>query len=245
KYKTPAKLNPGVADAGYSPASTPKQPYWATRGINKSDFGISAILFMAIFLAYALTPKAIPVEDQPNLEEIIPKQFGNWKVDPGLVPILPSPDQQLVNRAYVDTHGRRIMLSIAYGSRQNQNLKAHRQEICYAAQGFQIENLQHVPVEVGGTEITVTRMFATAGQRQEPVTYWFTVGNQVVQSRIERFIVQMRYGLSGIIPDGVLVRISNLNSNEQVAYQEHLNFINEMLSNIPEASRVRFIGAIH
>jgi EpsI family protein len=208
-------------------------------------------MILAAILAVVATPKPIAKSEQPNLEALIPKQFGDWSIDPAIIPVLPSPDQQqvlqetydqMVNRTYVNTKGERVMISIAYGSRQSQKLKAHRQEVCYKSQGFEVRNVVHQTAKVAGADITVTRMFAVSKQRQEPVTYWFTVGGQVVQSHLERLLVQVQYGITGTIPDGVLVRVSNISANEQAAYQQHLVFINTLLETMSPQSRRRFVG---
>ena len=208
-------------------------------------------MILAAILAVVATPKPIAKGEQPILETLIPKQFGDWSIDPAIIPVLPSPDQQqvlqetydqMVNRTYVNSKGERVMISIAYGSRQNQKLKAHRQEVCYASQGFQVRNVVHQTARVAGADIMVTRMFAVSKQREEPVTYWFTVGGQVVQSHLERLLAQVQYGIAGTIPDGVLVRVSNISSNEQAAYQQHLVFINALLATMPPQSQRRFVG---
>jgi EpsI family protein len=214
-------------------------------------FFLGLLMVLAAGLAILLEPKTIPKDEQPKLEALIPKQFGDWTTDPSVVPILPSPDQekqiaetydQLVNRTYVNSSGKKIMISIAYGSRQDQKLKAHRQEGCYASQGFQISNLEYKTARIAGVDIPVTTMLAVLKDRREPVTYWFTVGSQVVQSRFQRLLVQIQYGMTGTIPDGVLVRVSNISGDEASAYQEHLTFINALLEALPPASRRRFVG---
>jgi exosortase B len=223
----------------------------ATGISNRRNLAFGLMLFIAVVSAIALRPKAISVSAQPNLELLIPKQFGEWTIDQSIIPVLPNPgsQQQLaetydqtVNRTYINGTGKTIMLSVAYGSRQNQKLKAHRQEVCYAAQGFEIRNLKHVTARISDVNIVVTHMLAVAKQREEPVTYWFTVGNRVVQSHLQRLVAQLQYGLAGTIPDGILVRISSLDSNEQAAYQDHVKFMNEMLEFMPLEGRVRFVG---
>lgn len=222
-------------------------------GFIRQTISIGTAMLIAGVLSSALQPKPIPPSEHPQLETLIPRDFGMWTVDRSIIPILPSPDQkqqvdetydQMVNRTYVNSSGKRIMVSIAYGSRQDQRLKAHRQEVCYAAQGFQIRNIRTRTVTVAGVPIEVTQMFAVANQREEPVTYWFTVGNQVVRSHFERLVAQLSYGLSGTIPDGVLVRVSSINSNEEAAYREQLEFISELLMTLPQESRSRFIGPL-
>ena len=223
------------------------------RGEAKKSIAVLILLIASAILGNVLVPKPVPISEQPNLEAMIPRQFGEWSIDPSIVPILPSPDQQqqlsetydqMVNRTYVDGRGRRVMVSIAYGSRQDQKLKAHRQEVCYSSQGFQIRNIRHKSEKIGGVDIILTQMFAVSGQREEPVTYWFTVGNQVVQSHLQRLIAQLQYGLGGTIPDGVLVRVSTLQPDSEHAYQEHIEFINTLLVNMTPEAQQRLVGSL-
>src|SRR5437016_14591500 len=85
-----------------------------------------------------------------DLEGVVPRSFGNWIIDPSIVPIAPAPDaqakldrlySQVVSRTYVNARGERVMLVVAYGGEQSDALKAHRQEVCYAAQGFGLLNV--------------------------------------------------------------------------------------------------------
>src|SRR5205814_1223827 len=107
-------------------------------------------------------------------------------------------------------NGERVMLTIAHGGDQSDALKAHRQEICYAAQGFEIHGLEHGNAAIAGRVIPVTRFVGIERDRVEPVTYWFTMGDRVVLGRAQRLRVQLASGLAGRIPDGMLVRVSSL-----------------------------------
>lgn len=188
-----------------------------------------------------------------DLETSVPRQFGNWKVDASVVPLPPSPDQQAVlnqiydqilSRTYVDDAGRRVMLSITYGSKQNQQLRAHRQEVCYSAQGFRISGLERLAVHVGGQTVPGTRMLAIQGRRAETVTYWFTMGDQVVLTYVERELAQLRYALSGYIPDGYLVRVSSLSPDIEGAHQLHEQFATELLKHVPPELKRRLVGRV-
>jgi EpsI family protein len=186
-----------------------------------------------------------------DLERAVPKVFGDWKVDPYLIPLPPSPDQgaaldkiydQILSRTYVNSNGDRILLSIAYGSRQNQQMRAHRQEVCYSAQGFQISQLQRLPMIVSGSTVQAVRMVATRGERVEPVTYWFTMGDDAVMSYLDRELTQMKYALAGQIPDGYLVRVSSLSSNAKRAFAEQEDFATALMSSLDPELRRRLIG---
>lgn len=213
--------------------------------------GLCMLAAAGLSIAMKPTIKTADKGSKVNLEAMIPAKFGNWVIDPNVVQVKPSPDvqknldqiyNQILTRTYVNGKGDRIMLSIAYGSNQTGEFKAHRQEVCYAAQGFQIMQLIHQTINIGSSAIPVTRMFAVQQNRNEPVTYWFTVGDRVVLSAFDRTIVQLKYGLTGEIPDGMLVRVSNLSSNPDTAYQTHIAFVRDLIAHLKKQDIKRLIG---
>jgi EpsI family protein len=183
---------------------------------------------------------------------MIPVQFGAWKADPNAqVSIKPSADvqanldkiyDQILNRNYVNDKGQQIMLTITYGSSQTQDLKAHRQEVCYAAQGFQIQAIKHEVLRIARQMVPVTQMLAVKQQRSEPVTYWFTMGDNVVLSRFERMMVQLKYSFAGVIPDGVLVRVSNLTQDANQGFIVHKEFIDDLMATLDKKSMQKLLG---
>lgn len=214
---------------------------------------VGLAMMAAVGLAAAIKPTSHARDGGFDLERIVPASFGDWRIDPQVVPIPPSPDvkanldkiyDQMVNRTYVNSRDERIMLSIAYGGEQSDNLKAHRQEVCYAAQGFQIRGLIQGALEVGQSTIPVTRMHAVSGKRSEPVTYWFTMGDKVVLGRFERLMVQIKYGLSGEIPDGMLVRVSNISADPDAAYRAHDVFLRDLMAAVDRPYANRFLGTL-
>lgn len=215
------------------------------------------VVLVLMLVAAALSVFAVPTrllsDTRPgfDLESSIPKSFGDWKVDPYTIPIPPSPDQesalakaydQVVSRTYVNSQGERIMLSVTYGSRQNQQLRAHRQEVCYSAQGFKISQLQRLPLPVAGATVPSARMVATQGQRVEPVTYWFTMGDAAVMSYMDREVTQLRYALKGQIPDGYLVRVSSLSHDPAPAFAKQAEFADALMSSLDGELRKRLTG---
>jgi EpsI family protein len=134
------------------------------------------------------------------------------------------------------------MLSLAYGSDQRGALQAHKPEVCYPAQGFKLHNSESLPLVTPGGSIPTQRLMTSLGPRHEPVTYWFTVGNRVVQSEFEKRIVQISYALTGLVPDGLLFRISSIDSDQAHANRYHDQFVNELLKAIPIGDRIRLTG---
>ena len=213
-------------------------------------------MLVASVLTVALHPnhKIANPEHQIDLETMIPKQFLDWKLDTSLVPIKISPEvearldkiySQTLTRTYVDEHGDRIMLSIAYGGEQSSSLQVHRPNVCYSAQGFQINNMVKSSIRASTGNIPVMHMVATQGARIEPITYWITVGDTVVRGWWEQKLAKVKYGLTGEVPDGILVRVSNISSDVLVSYSLHERFINEMLKAMQESDKTKLVGKLH
>lgn len=214
---------------------------------------VALLMLSALGFSAVATPeeKLADTREQFTLETAVPKQFGEWRLDESMVPLPPSPDQasvlnqiydQILARTYVNSRGERIMLSITYGSRQTQQLRAHRQEVCYRSQGFNVTGLEHVTVNVSGGPLPATRMVARQNTRTEPVTYWFTTGDTVVLSYWDREWAQFKYALSGYVPDGYLVRISNLSPNVDRSYQQHIEFADALFARLDPELRRRLVG---
>ena len=205
----------------------------------------------AAVAAPALTPQAAAASGV-DLERLVPERFGAWRIDAGMAPVIPAPDVQakldrlygqVLSRIYVNAAGERVMLTVAYGGDQSDALKVHRQEVCYQAQGFDIHGLAHGTLATTGRTIPVTRMLAVRGERSEPVTYWFTMGDQVVLGRLERLRVQLAEGLRGHVPDGMLVRVSSLSADAPAAYAAQAAFVAQLLAAVPAPSAARLAGA--
>jgi len=145
--------------------------------VPQASLPIAAVLCGMMAVTALAAPALRPVPSSapaPDLERIIPAAFGDWRLDSDDLPVPPTPEvkanleriySQVVSRTYVNSAGQRVMLMVAYGGDQSDALKAHRQEACYAAQGFMIDGLHHGRVRAAGRDIPVTRMHAERGER--------------------------------------------------------------------------------
>lgn len=226
--------------------------------MNKRLVGpIVAALVMALSAgaAYALKPRVKLADEgsKVDLETMVPKQFGEWRVDTNIVPVQLSPDvqakldqiyNQTLARTYINGSGDRIMLTIAYGGDQSDSTQMHRPEVCYAAQGFQVASVLRGSMDLMAHQLPVVRLVASQGARIEPITYWMTVGDKAVRSTLEHKMAQLRYGLSGTVPDGLLVRVSNIDRNAPRAYEAQEQFVSAMIESLPEPSRRRLVGVL-
>ena len=98
-------------------------------------------------------------------------------------------------------------------------------------------------LNTGFGDIPVRRLVAEQGRRVEPITYWITIGEQVAGSNFKWKLEQLKYGLTGKIPDGMIFRVSSITVDEASAYQAQQEFVKELLKFMPDSSRTRFIGA--
>jgi hypothetical protein len=60
-----------------------------------------------------------------------------------------------------------------------------------------------------------------------------------IDQKMQRFM----YGLSGRIPDGMLVRVSTVEANEASAYRVQDRFVSQMLGALKPRDRSRLLGA--
>jgi len=205
--------------------------------------------------AIVLQPRHRMADDSPkvDLATLVPRQFGAWEIDPNIRPVQVSPDieatlkrtyDQIVERTYVDDKQHRVMVSLVYGTDElTEALAAHRPEACYFAQGFQVLLSSFSTLSAGGKLLPIQQLVAVQGSRQEPITYWMTVGEDVVRPGINRRLTQARYGLAGRIPDGVLMRVSSIGADWDNQFALQQQFLMELIAAIPPNGRRPLIGA--
>lgn len=189
-----------------------------------------------------------------DLRTIIPRTFSGWNEDISVVPIQPPPEllsildktyDQVLTRSYRDPDGYRIMLSVAYGGAQHEGMNTHRPEICYPAQGFNlITETQSHSITTDVKPLPVRRLVAAQGTRNEPITYWLVVGEELTSFGLGHKLATLKYGLTGKIPDGMLVRVSSIDADNEAGFKRQERFIGQMISSLKPEHQRRFVGAL-
>ncbi|MES2949379.1 MAG: exosortase-associated protein EpsI, B-type [Pseudomonadota bacterium] len=188
---------------------------------------------------------------KPDLEKLFPAEFADWRVDVRAAMILPSPQtqalldsiyNQTLTRTYINAAGERVMLSVAYGGDQSDATRAHLPEVCYPAQGFQITSNTRSQLVLADRAVATRLLMSKLGPRNEPITYWLVVGDRVTVSRTDQKLAQFRLGLKGLIPDGMLVRVSSIDPDMARGHRLQAKFLAELAAAFPEASRDRVFG---
>lgn len=228
--------------------------------INRIQTALAAVAILgASALSEIIRPRELLASTQiaPNLEQVIPKDFGQWHLVPNVGLVTPSEPgtylrrdletriySQELGRAYADGAGNLIMFLVAYGPVQNYRLKSHLPEVCYGAAGFRVspKTVSKLTYQTGAKPLLVSRLTAEKERRFEPITYWMKVGNDVATGVFDRQVARMKYGLRGIIPDGALIRVSTIGMSESASYRLQDQFIHDLLEALTPKDRKFFTG---
>lgn len=217
---------------------------------------LAGLLIIGVATAgYFMKSKSLIVDGQlePNYAEMVPSSFGEWTLQPQIRLVKPVEDDALANRiysqmegrGYKDRDGNMVMLLLAYGPRQVDRLQLHRPEICYVAEGFRVSPPIPATLEIepGRPPLAVSRLIARRENRVERITYWMRIGDHVVSTVFSRQLTKVGYGLRGLIADGVLVRVSTINLDEQTANEVQTRFLQAMFKAIDAGNLLHFVGA--
>lgn len=222
-----------------APLTPARIPSWQTAGM------LTVVLLLTGVSAAALTPQQLLADSKriPDLESLIPSQFGDWRHDEWTDKLLVKPrlkagalypHTQMLARTYVNGEGERVMFFISYGSNQiGQEFQEHRPEFCYRAQGFTLLETNNARLSLNTGDLNVRQIVAQQNARLESITYWMTIGDLATLPGVPRKIEQLRYGLQGKIPDGMLVRVSSLSRDKEAAFGLHTRFIADLQQALP------------
>jgi EpsI family protein len=221
-------------------------------------------MLSAATLAVVLVPTKFDVAGAAvDLDSLVPAELGAWREVRAAVPqvdLTPrregearerttdEPYDQTVMRTYARADGARVMLALAYGTRQRQEVKIHRPELCYVAQGFAVVDKRSAPVVLkDGSAVNATRLVARTDRRVEPVTYWIRIGDEIAMSALQSRLAILVEGFRGRIPDGILVRVSTAESpgasEVDRAYAWHEEFLRELVAAVGERGKLVPTGA--
>lgn len=216
--------------------------------------GFLAATVVCATAAVAMVPRAGVAEmtNDQSLETLFPNEFGSWKIDPTVIPVEPGAElrqtiaetyDQTLSRTYVNAQGYRVMLSVAYGGRRNQGMDLHRPEVCYPAQGLAIRSeTRETTFDFERQPLALKRLVAGAGARNEPISYWLVIGRSVASFGYGHRLALLKYGLTGHVPDGLLVRVSSIDDDASQAYSQQDVFLHDMLKALTPEFRRRVLG---
>lgn len=224
------------------------------------SISILSLLVLAFLAAVLLKPDLSSVDNKiPNLKSIIPERFNDWKmVQNHYQPISVSvEDERNIDQPYDailmetfqnNSTGETIMLAVAYGANQQQEIKIHRPELCYPAQGFKIEMLSDLPYEVELNKsvyrFNLTKIISQSKQRKELTLYWIRIGDTISSNPWKIRWNILKGGLSKKVPDGILVRTSQVllgDMSIEQSIKTQKEFINGLLKGIVTKDKANLV----
>jgi EpsI family protein len=216
---------------------------------------ICAVAVVVAVASHAFQPTELLAQrlGDIDLEAVVPDKFGGWRrdalsaagvVDPQTKAFIDSIYTRTLARVYVAEDGYRIMLSIAYSRDHSDNRDSfHRPELCYPASGFNILGQADADIATAHGTVSARRLITRLGAaRPEPVTYWVTIGEHAVVTGMDRKWASLSYTSRGLIPDGLLFRVSSIDPNPDKAFARQDQFIRDFVAALKPQDRRRLAG---
>ncbi len=223
--------------------------------IGRRDLIVGTACLAGAGVAYALQPRrhVSLLERGRTVEEIVPRAFTSWKSQDVTDLVAPKIEDSLASRLYGETVGRvyrngdtgeEIMMLLAHGDTQSEDLQLHRPEICYPAFGFSIS--QSAITEVGlAPRVTLPsrRLVAEAPDRRETIVYWSRLGEYLPLDRRQQQLDRLRTAMKGDIADGLLARFSMLGADSTAVVGVLERFIPALVRAVAADNRDVLIGS--
>lgn len=215
--------------------------------MDRRAFLISAGCLASAAGATVLRPRErVSLIGSLKLETAIPDHFAGWSRFESNQIVAPESENSLSRQLYSQSIARLYargdeefaMLLIAYGDTQSDTLQLHRPEVCYPAFGMEITDNRPVQIAVAPQiSIPGRELVAMNAERQEFITYWTRIGQALPMSGSEQRAAKLRNAMAGIIPDGVLTRVSTLANDPAKAFASNQQFIADLLAGLRPAVR--------
>lgn len=222
--------------------------------IARRDLLIGAACVAAAGTGAALKPRrnVSLLAKNETLANIVPAKFGAWRSeDVGDPMAINGPEtlsarlyNQLVSRIYTnDEAGASVLMLLAYGGQQTDELQLHRPEVCYPAFGFSLLRNEPMSLDLAkGVVIPARRILAHSESRRESVVYWTRMGEYLPSSGGQQREDRFRIAMQGIIPDGLLSRFSTTATESEEGWGKIESFVAALISAVPAKHRKVLIG---
>ncbi len=221
--------------------------------ISRRDVLIASACAVAGGAALALKPRHhVALIGAKTMDVIVPRTVGAWssrdvgdlvapKTEGSLMAKLYS---QTVQRIYQDAStGAEVMMLLAYGDTQSNDLQLHRPEVCYPAFGFAMSDSRPVQLPLAGAATLPSRqLVANAPGRRECIVYWSRLGEFLPINGNEQRADRLRTAMRGVVADGLLARFSMLGSDPVEVFGTLEAFIPSLLRTVAADQRAVLIG---
>jgi EpsI family protein len=208
---------------------------------------------MAAAGAFALKPRRrFSLLADKKLSDVTPREIPGWvSTDVGDLTASSTPDSlvsrlygELVQRVYHNqTSGDEVMVLLAHGDSQTNDLQVHRPEECYPAFGYELGRDRSIALPVSnGVTVPARMLLATAVGGSEGVVYWVRMGENLPNTEQAQRVVRLQTAMQGFVADGLLARFSVSTTDDDAALAIIGGFVQSLLGAVDATNRAAFIG---
>ena len=210
-------MNSPIAQPSVAASEQTTVEGWLRPALSRRHLLIGGLFAGVTIAGAALKPRVVAPRLKPGtIERWMPARIGPWTSADASGVVLPPPDEladrlydTVVTRVYEAPGREPVMLLLAYSSTQDGMLQVHRPEFCYRAGGFGLGPTTNVEIaDARGTQFGANSFVASGQDRVERVLYWTRIGESLPQSWSGQHAAVMKANLHGLVPDGLLARVS-------------------------------------
>ncbi len=180
--------------------------------IARRDFLIGAACCLGSGAAYALKPRrqTTLMDGGKKLNEILPATLEGWTSRDVSDLVAPETPDSLAARLYGETVGRiyrqqstgdQVMMLMAHGDVESNELQLHRPEVCYPAFGFAIKENTPLALGLQGGYGSLPQADRHLQRTQETILYWTRLGEAFPTTVTEQRLERLRTAMHRYIPD--------------------------------------------
>ncbi|KEZ15280.1 Methanolan biosynthesis EpsI [Sphingobium yanoikuyae] len=219
--------------------------------LDRRDMVIGSMVLAASGAALALRPRPMSKSAPTTPNPSIPNQIGAFRESRPLGFILPAAGP-LTRKTYVDVMTRlyqaegspALMLLIAQGRAEDAGMTVHRPDRCYRASGFDVEWKADVRLPPPFPPEAQARMLtARRDGRSEQIFFWTRIGTYFPASAFQQRIANIRENLAGILPQGILLRLSVVSEDETAGFDLLTSFHDALINAMTKSSRNQLLGS--
>ena len=222
--------------------------------IARRDLLIGASCAGAFGTSFALKPhRRQSLLGANKIAQIVPASFPGWRGRDVSDLVAPTATDSLsarlygeiVGRIYQPTGGgREIMVLLAHGDSETDELQLHRPEVCYPFFGFAVRSNTATQVPLApGAAIPAKQLVASKTDYQECILYWSRLGEFLPTSSSQQRLDQLKTAMAGYVADGLLARFSVAETTDPASAFAAMNgFIPALVRAVAPAHRAAMIG---
>lgn len=220
--------------------------------MRRRDLIVGGVCGLAAVTAYGLKPRRpLSLLGGRKLADITPSTLAGWS-SADVSNLVQATDgdslsaqlyDEIVERVFQRPDGGpQVMVMLAHGGAQTNELQVHRPEECYPAFGFSLSQVRDRPVRLGPGSLPTRQIVADAPGRRESILYWVRIGERMPASMREQRTDRLVEAMQGRVPDGLLARFSMLGANADEALRTLEQFIPQFLAGVQADHLSAFVG---